>query len=174
MRQYARLRGSWGWFEERGRKVSGESEYKELSAAVVRLSVEDLMAAYKKVRNWHALEKKGKLREFVRREVESQEVRRREWEKKQSEKAAIAEKEGRVFKRSTFTPNYSKILLSHDEACVAGFFEENSMIQLYYGVLDIDSTPANIMERKHYIDKNKERLESSMRKYSDMAEGIGG
>lgn len=162
--------------------MSGEAEYKELAAAVVRLAVEDLMAAYKKMRIWHELEKKGKLREFVRREIDRQEVRRREWEKRRGERAAIAKKEGRAFKQSTFDPDYDKILLSHEEATVAGFFEENSMIQLYYGMLDIDGTPAKIMEQKHYIDKNKERLEASIRgytswakrKHGDAAEGIGG
>ena len=157
--------------------------HKAIAAAVVRLAAEDLVAAYKKVRIWHELEKKGRLRDFVRKEVDRQEVQRQEWEKKQVEKAAIAEKEGRGFKRSTFTPNYSKILLNHDEASAAGFFEEGaSTIQLYYGLLDIDGTPAKIMEQKRYIDKNKERLESSMRgyaswakrQYSDAAEGIGG
>ena len=145
--------------------------HKALAAAVVSAAVEDLGAAHRKVRIWHELEEKGGLREFVRKEIDKQEARRQEWERKQDEKAAKAKKEGKHFKTSTFVPNYSKITLSHDEAKVAEFFEEdNSMRHLYYGLLDIDGTPAKIMEQKTYIDENKRRIEASMRGYVSLAQ----
>ena len=44
--------------------------YKDLAAAVVRQTVDDLQGAYNKVKKWDELESEGKLRDYVKSKVE--------------------------------------------------------------------------------------------------------
>ena len=46
------------------------AEYKNLAAAVVRQTVDDLQGAYNKVKKWDELESEGKLRDYVKSKVE--------------------------------------------------------------------------------------------------------
>ena len=49
----------------------------------MRTAAKDLDAVYKKVRHWDEMDKKGKLKEFVHREIEKQEAKRQAHEIKQ-------------------------------------------------------------------------------------------
>ena len=46
------------------------SEYKGLAAAVIKSAVDDLQSAYKKVGQWGELDRKGALKEYVKRAME--------------------------------------------------------------------------------------------------------
>ena len=46
------------------------SEYKSLAAAVIKSAVDDLLSVYKKVRKWDELDRKGALKEYVKRAME--------------------------------------------------------------------------------------------------------
>ena len=48
----------------------GMSEYKGLAAAVIKSAVDDLQSAYKKVGQWGELDRKGALKEYVKRATE--------------------------------------------------------------------------------------------------------
>lgn len=76
--------------------------YKALASAVVVAAVEDLQAAYKKVRRWDALDKNGGLRGYVERELEKQE--------------------------KVKTKNYNNITLTNDDKTAVDFFRDTSRI----------------------------------------------
>ena len=141
------------------------AEYRSLAAAVVRMAVEDLNAAHRKVKWWHRMEKWGILKGYVVRQIMRQDERRKAHEEKQIEKI----KQGK--KPTAFNPNYDKITLTPDEASAASFFDEDSAArQLYYGCLDLDETPGKVAQKRNFVRENARGLSAKIGGYRSHAQ----
>ena len=161
-KRFVRWQDFWGW-HRKGNDM--ETDYKNLAAAVVRLAVEDLNATHRKVRWWHRMEKWGLLKKYVYREIDRQEERRAAHERKQIERI----KQGK--KPTTFVVNYDKITLTPDEASALSFFDgDNAARKLYYGVLDLDETPARVMQKRDFVKENARTLSAKIGGYRSHAQ----
>ena len=123
------------------------SDYKSLAAAVVRTAAEDLQEVYKKVRHWEELDKKGKLKEYVEKEVERQ--------------------AGRVAK------NYERITMTLDDKTAVDFFKDDSKIgDMFCSIIDIDieGLPREVIKQRDFVKQNSSQLEAKIRAFRSWAQ----
>ena len=123
------------------------SGYKALAAAVVRASVEDLEVVYKKVRHWDKLDKQGKLKEYVEKEV-----------KKQASRVA---------------KNYERITITLDDKTAVDFFKDDSKIgDMFCSIIDIDieGLPREVIKQRDFVKQNSSQLEAKIRAFRSWAQ----
>lgn len=107
--------------------------YARLAEAMAAQAVADLKAAYKKIKHWHELEKKGELASFVERETEKK------------------------------SPDYKAITFTLDDASAVEFFSENSKCPVDIFSLGINALPKEIAEQIDFIKANTEELQKAIR-----------
>ena len=123
------------------------SGYKALAAAVVRTAAEDLQEVYKKVRHWDELDKKGKLKEFVEKEVEKQ--------------------------ASRVAKNYERITITIDDKTTTDFFTDDSKIgDMFCSIIDIDieGLPREVVRQRDFVKQNAPQLEAKIRAFRSWAQ----
>ena len=123
------------------------SGYKALAAAVVRAAVEDLGTVYNKVRHWEELDNKGKLKEYVEKEV-----------KKQADKVA---------------KNYERVTITFEDKTAVDFFKDDSrMGDMFCSIIDIDieGLPREVVRQRDFVKKNASHLEAKIRAFRSWAQ----
>ena len=123
------------------------SDYKSLAAAVVRTAAEDLQEVYKKVRHWEELDKKGKLKEYVEKEVEKQ--------------------------ASRVAKNYERITITFEDKTAVDFFKDDSrMGDMFCSIIDIDieGLPREVVRQRDFVKKNASHLEAKIRAFRSWAQ----
>lgn len=121
--------------------------YKALAAAVVAKAVKDFESAYKKLRHWDSLQKKGKLKDFVLREVFSQEGKR--------------------------TKCYNRVTITRDNQSAIDFFKPDSRAgNLFCAMLDIDidDLPGKLREQVEFAAINLKPLQGKVWAYYNQAQ----
>lgn len=115
--------------------------YRALAAAAIKVAVEDLDVAHRKVRIWYEEDKKGTLKEFVFRTIaESQ------------KKRALLGKPP-----TKFSPDLNKITLAEYEMTAAPFFKPDSkMGNLLFELVDLDiaAVPRDVAEQRDFVLQN--------------------
>ena len=110
--------------------------YRALAAAAIKVAVEDLDVAHRKIRIWDEKHRKGTLKDYVQKNTEKQN-----------------------YTPITLTQEDQSAIKFFDPA------DKAHQLYLYFEMLDIEHVPRAVQEQIDYISANRDRLEAIIRGY---------